>query len=459
MRFALLGDHPDGLDMARALAESRRHELTIYSGPLPGAGCLRRWDLSPARVGDVEEVLADPRIEAVIVAGGLADRSTQLRRALQSEHHVLCVHPLDEDPDSAYEAAMLQADTGRVVLPMLPQVLHPGVRRLVQLARRANVADGSKPPVQGMSVAVTSSRHSRPERTAPPGFLRLIEMELWSTEQVLLDADSPAHEPGVPGWEVLRAVGGEVREVTALAAAEDLLADEPIILAGVFQNEGLFQAVLLPNQAEPRWRLTLLTRTGRSELLFAQGWPGPASLTGIDEGGTELRENWDNWNPWPGMVEILEAAVLTNSRGLSRGRTFSPATRPDIRDAITTDPRNVTPVALQGNAMAIAPLCWQDEIRCLELDDAVRRSVGRRRASTLEYQEATEEAGFKGTMTLVGCSLLWLSLVLLILSVWVRWLFWVIIPVFTIFLALQLLRWVIPAAPPGKADKDDPPVQ
>src|SRR5580704_15069933 len=89
-------------------------------------------------------------------------------------------------------------------------------------------------------------------------------------------------------------------------------------------------------------------------------------------------------------------------------------------------------------------LAWQDEVRCLELDDAARRSVERRRNSTLEYQEATEQASFKGTMTLVGCGLLWLSLVLLILSAWVPKLGWVIAPVFGAFLLLQVLRWVIP---------------
>ncbi len=94
-----------------------------------------------------------------------------------------------------------------------------------------------------------------------------------------------------------------------------------------------------------------------------------------------------------------------------------------------------------------ATLTWQDAIRGLELDDAARRSVRRRRASTLEFQEATEEAGFKGTMTLVGCSMLWMSLVLLILSAWLPWLGWFIAPVFGIFLVLQLLRWAVPPKP------------
>src|SRR5437588_9418753 len=99
MRFALLDDHPDGLDMARALVESGRHALVVYSGPPVGAEYLRRWGIHPRTVGDMEEVLADPAVEAVIVAGGVGDRAAQLRRALQSEHHVLCVHPADPSPD------------------------------------------------------------------------------------------------------------------------------------------------------------------------------------------------------------------------------------------------------------------------------------------------------------------------------------------------------------------------
>ena len=48
-------------------------------------------------------------------------------------------------------------------------------------------------------------------------------------------------------------------------------------------------------------------------------------------------------------------------------------------------------------------------------------------------------------MTLLGCSLLWLSLAFLILSIWVPWLGWLIPPVFAAFLLLQvLLRWVVP---------------
>jgi hypothetical protein len=87
----------------------------------------------------------------------------------------------------------------------------------------------------------------------------------------------------------------------------------------------------------------------------------------------------------------------------------------------------------------------------LELDDAARRSVERRRFSALEYPEANEEVGFKGTMTLAGCGLIWIILLVLILSIWIPALGWVIVPVLALFLGLQLFRWIIP-----KSDREAP---
>src|SRR5882672_6046347 len=117
MHFALLGNHPDGLKMALALVESSGHEFAAYSGsPL----LWENLGLRPGRaIGDMEEILADPKIDAVIVAGDMSQRSNQLRRALQSERHVLCVGPPGDSPDIAYEAAMIQSDTRRILLPLL----------------------------------------------------------------------------------------------------------------------------------------------------------------------------------------------------------------------------------------------------------------------------------------------------------------------------------------------------
>jgi hypothetical protein len=407
MQFALLGDHPDGLDLARALAESGRHTLRIYSGSPVGEQYLQRWQLSYQKMGDMEEVLAHPGVEAVIVAGGAADRPAQLRRALQAERHVLCVHPCDQGPDTAFEAGLIQFDTSKVLMPLLTEALHPGVHRLAELIRQ------------------TRSREKRAEGITESAFPRLIEMDLWSAEAVVLDVDLIGHKPGFPGWQSLRVLAGEIVEVSGFAAFADLKAEDPVLLSGRFEQGGIFHYTLLPFQARPYYRIRVHLQFAPAELIFPDGWPGPAKLTWQEESGDWREEAWDSWNPWPRLVELFEEAVEYQDRlPPSVDRRFD-------------------------ETAASAPLfSWQNEIRCLELDQACRRSIEHRRSSVLEYQEAVEEASFKGTMTLVGCGVLLGSIVLLMMAVWLPWVLWVIGPMLVLFLGLQVLRWVVPGSRP-----------
>ena len=168
MRFAILGNHPDGLAMAAALVASGRHEQKIR------------------QVSDAEEVLADPDVDAVIVAGALAVRPAQLRRALQSERHVLCVYPPDQTPDIVYEADLIRQDTGRVLMPLLPGSTHPAVRRLAEFIRLPGKDKNAASPV---------------------GAFRLLEME-----QV---APRPADgKLTFPGWDLLRELATMTSETT-----------------------------------------------------------------------------------------------------------------------------------------------------------------------------------------------------------------------------------------------------
>src|SRR5690348_10459958 len=202
MRFALLGDHPDGVDMACALAECGRHRLLVCTAAL-SEDVLRRLGGEVRRVSDVEEVLADPAVEGVIVAGRAGVRPAQLRRALQSERHVLCVHPPDQSPEIAYEAAMIRNDTGCVLLPLLPEATHPAIRRLAEFVRRK---DGGNSPI---------------------GAFRLLEMERESEGEVLDGVEIAGHKPSFPGWDILRTIGGEILEVWAFAEQEELREGEP----------------------------------------------------------------------------------------------------------------------------------------------------------------------------------------------------------------------------------------
>ena len=136
MRFAILGNHPDGVEMASALVASGRYVLGAYTAPVSET-VLQSWGEGVIKLQDLEEVLADPQIELVIVAGVESNRPAQLRRALQAERHVLAVHPPDRTPEIAYEAGMIQKDTGCVLLPLLTEAFHPAIARMKSLLATA----------------------------------------------------------------------------------------------------------------------------------------------------------------------------------------------------------------------------------------------------------------------------------------------------------------------------------
>jgi len=397
MQFALLGSHSDGLQIAQALVETGRHVLAAYSGP------PLLWDsfgLSPGRIiGDLEEILADPTIDAVIVAGDLSQRPTQLRRALQSERHVLCVYPPADSPDITYEAAMMQSDVGRVLLPILTGALQPAVQRLHELVQASQPA---------------------------PATIRLIEWERScagkseipnSKSEIRVSNSETSEAAYFPGWDVLQALGGPIAEVSAFAEQTLRGPDEPLLVAGRFETGGIFNAVSLPLSQERVWRLRLFTSSIQAQLDLSAS--EKVQLTWTDQTSEHHHEEWAAGTGFKEMVRVFEIAVQRYERAASgEGAPTGESAQTDL-------------------------VTWQDAIRAAELDDAARRSVERRRASTLDYPEATEEASFKGTMTLIGCGMLWVMLVLLVLSRWFPILLVVIVIMLTVFLCLQILRAIV----------------
>jgi predicted dehydrogenase len=421
MRFALLGDHPDGVAAARALVDSGRHQLVASTAALPASAA----PLGGRRVSDLEAILADPAVEAVIVASGLDLRAEQLRRALQSERHALCVHPVDRTPDGAYEAGMIRDDVGCVLLPLLAMGLHPAVRRLAEFIRRDKGRGGDA------------------------GEFMLLEMEIDLETALGEDAEAAGRKSWLPGWDALRALGGEAAETSAFAVAEELTPDQPALLAGRFLQGGLFRIAWLPGRPCPRWRFNVVGARGEVELLFPDGVQGPAYLSWRDASGEQREEAWEPFDPWPALVERFETAlaspVKVDRLSLHRDAPADAIQRekPAVRSAaIAAAPAATATRTASGGA---PDLSWQDEVRCLELDDAARRSVQKRRSSVLDYQVASEEVGFKGTMTLVGCGMLWICLLLLVVSRWAPAVGWIIFPVLFVFLGLQLLRYLIPS--------------
>src|SRR5262249_48160905 len=131
----------------------------------------------------------------------------------------------------------------------------------------------------------------------PLGGIRLIELEAHLREGALFDSRQPGARPCFPHWDILRSFGGEIAEVSAFAAHEQLEPGEPVLLAGRFEGEALFQVTLLPSTGEPMWRLRMEGRSGQAELVFPQGWLAPARMCWSASGEQGHEENWPAWSP------------------------------------------------------------------------------------------------------------------------------------------------------------------
>ncbi|REK12913.1 MAG: hypothetical protein DWQ37_09810 [Planctomycetota bacterium] len=105
---------------------------------------------------------------------------------------------------------------------------------------------------------------------------------------------------------------------------------------------------------------------------------------------------------------------------------------------------------------------WVDACRSVELAETIERSLNKNRTIELYYEDYTEDATFKGTMTSIGCGLLVFTLVLLALvgiaeqmripfvGAWK----YVMVAVFGVFLLVQLVMFTS-----GKRREESRPVE
>lgn len=95
---------------------------------------------------------------------------------------------------------------------------------------------------------------------------------------------------------------------------------------------------------------------------------------------------------------------------------------------------------------------WSDVCREIELADSIQRSLDKGRTVELHYEDYTEDGTFKGTMTSLGCALLWLAPVVLVVGIVLGrmglgigdYIPHLLLGVLAVFLLLQLLRLAVP---------------
>ncbi len=409
MRLLLLGDHPDGLAFTLALLARGGHELTAFAGSGATAEHLGQAGYSPAQVKEVEAALALRDVEAVVVADDLLHRPNLIRRAMQSEKQVFCVHPADLDPNIAYEALAIQQDTHKAILPLMVDRLTPALQWIDEQRRVKAWADLGLLKHLEWEVGFPVPLDRAAELPQVP--LPAAKKRAWQKQAERVWE----HHPLLSLWEGLRLTGGEVEELTAIMGhGEELSPQERINITGRLRNDAFFQVLLLPLPADqpPSFRCLWRGEAGEWELRAPQGWlasstweyrrPDQPAVSGTLPAG-DRETLWQNW------VEAFE-----------RQRPLP---------------------------------TWTDATRCLELFDAVRRSVRRRRMIVLDYEAASELSNFKSTMTALGCGVLILCMVLFFATPTFPWLKYLIFPILILYMALQLFRYL---ARDNEADPSPP---
>jgi predicted dehydrogenase len=90
---------------------------------------------------DFEQILADPSVDAVVVATPVPTHYTLARAALEAGKHVFVEKPPAMRADEMSDLLRLAEERGRVLMPGHLLLYHPGVRKLKELVDSGDLGD------------------------------------------------------------------------------------------------------------------------------------------------------------------------------------------------------------------------------------------------------------------------------------------------------------------------------
>ena len=96
---------------------------------------------SALATGAYDELLADPRLEAIVIATPVPTHYTLAKQALEAGKHVFVEKPPAMRADEMEELVELAEAGGRVLMPGHLLLYHPGVRKLKELVDSGSLGD------------------------------------------------------------------------------------------------------------------------------------------------------------------------------------------------------------------------------------------------------------------------------------------------------------------------------
>lgn len=234
-------------------------------------------------------------------------------------------------------------------------------------------------------------RHGQPDGATVSYDLELL--------QPLPDPDSSSRFSS--GWHWIREFSGEIDEVSTIASSPEAGAASDVVVSARLRN-GQIGSIRYSAAVGNLVQLRLRRDADDLRCELPNGFPGEKCLLEGTVAGRPVRE----------AIHCEQPAVR-----LLRG--WEQISQPADGSLTTVVTRQV------------------------ELAEAVRRSLHYQRAVSLEYDEFSEEASFKGIMATTGCGLLWaVVLVAILAAMGVPFVHYLVLPALILFLLLQTLGLV-----------------
>jgi myo-inositol 2-dehydrogenase/D-chiro-inositol 1-dehydrogenase len=299
MHIVILGNDEEELAWARWLLSRPEHRLVAAYPGFPDTSMS-----GIATPQDLEDALARPGVDAIIVGGPPATRGEWLRRAAAEGYAIVVLHPPGPDSEAYYQVSLSREETGAVIVPNLPLRLHPGVQGL----RRA-ITDGEVGAFRGLRFEATT----RPAGASlvRVGFARSVDAIraiLGEIDALTATGDPPGEDPDfelvvqLRGADLLRA---EARIRPEAASSTRLT---------VFGDRG---SLTLDVEAH---RLTL-NRSAAAEPIELPPWDPHEAIMDMLSSSLGRRDAGEPTSPslldGTRAMELSEAA----NRSLRRGRT------------------------------------------------------------------------------------------------------------------------------------------
>lgn len=270
MNVLILGDGDDELAWARWLLGQPEHRL---DAAYPGFADAAAAGTPTPR--DLEDALARPGLDAVIVGGPPGSRGEWLRRAAAEGFAIIALHPPGPDSESYYQVALSREETGATIVPDLPLRLHPGVKAI-----RHALSAGELGAFRGLRMEVGSDA----TRTS------LVRVEF------------------ARAVDAIRAILGEIE---ALTATGDPPGEDPDLeLVVQLRAAGSLRAeVRIRSEAAPSLRLGLLGSMGSCTLELDPRNPGVSTLVRQAGSGAPGRLELPRWDAREAIMAVLASSM------------------------------------------------------------------------------------------------------------------------------------------------------